>query len=104
MPVYWEAEAWLELSEALLAEEAWLELSEALLSEAEELLSEVELLLWEVEDSPLSSGNGVPSSRRAPLANSAAWVAGSAMPVASRPLAVWNRLTQSAVVEPYMPS
>ena len=34
MPVYWEAEAWLELSEGLLAEEAWLELSEALLSEA----------------------------------------------------------------------
>ena len=64
----------------------------------------MELLLWEVEDSPLSSGKGVPSSRRAPLANSAAWVAGSAMPVASRPLAVWNRLTQSAVVEPYMPS
>ena len=44
----------------------------------------MELLLWEVEDSPLSSGKGVPSSRRAPLANSAAWVPGSAMPVASR--------------------
>ena len=64
-----------ELSELVLSSE---ELSAA--EEAEEVSSAwLEELVSPAE---ASSGKGVPSSRRAPSANKAAWVAGSAMPVA----------------------
>ena len=86
----------LELEE--LVELSLLELEEPVSEEAEEPSSLEEELLS--ESALASSGKGVPSARKAPLANNAAWVDGSAIPVASKPLATWKLLIQLAVVAP----